>query len=77
MSAPVRGIDCPTCRQWAVHCTADLEAVFVQGHWHHPAHAEDLLRARHRVRVAPAVVLPSGERCPIAGPTDGGDGEPH
>lgn len=74
MSEPINGVDCPTCRQWAVHCSADLEAVYVQGHWHHPAHAEDLLRARHRM--APAVVLPSGKRLPIADPADG-DGEAH
>lgn len=49
-------IDCPKCRDWAVHCAADLEPVYALGYWHHPAHAEDLLLLRYGWVVAVASV---------------------
>lgn len=67
-------IDCETCRRWAVHCAADLEPAFAFGRWHHPAHAEELLRERHRARVVgPSIALPSGELLPVSDEDEGGE----
>lgn len=59
MSAKPPAIDCAICHHWAVHCPNDLQPAFVNGRWHHPSHADDLIRARRVEGVA--VRLPSGE----------------
>lgn len=59
---PRPAIDCGKCRQWAVHCVADLEPVYALGCWHHPAHADDLLQMRYGWAVAVASVrMETGE----------------
>jgi hypothetical protein len=67
-------IDCGTCRHWALHCARDLEPAYVFGGWHHPAHAEELLRQRYGARGA-SVRVPSGELLALG--VDDAGGETH
>ncbi|MCU1282234.1 MAG: hypothetical protein JWM53_5780 [bacterium] len=69
-------IDCGTCQHWALHGAGDLEPAYVFGRWHHPAHAEDLLRRRHCSRAASSVRAPSGVLVPLNVDGDA-DGETH
>jgi hypothetical protein len=59
-------IDCSVCRHWAFHCARDLEPAYVLGAWHHPSHAEDLLRKERCAGLSGAAVrLPSGALVPV------------
>jgi hypothetical protein len=59
-------IDCSVCRHWAFHCARDFEPAYALGAWHHPSHADDLLRDKSLVGFAgTAVRLPSGALVPV------------